>query len=62
MSRIGKSLRIVPRIWWEKEWGVTANRHGVSFGADESALKFHCGDNCRAVCFKWVNDTVCEFQ
>ena len=28
----------------DREWGVTANRYGVSFGDDENVLELESGD------------------
>ena len=36
----------LPGAGGREEWGVTANRYGVSLGADESVPKLYSGDGC----------------
>lgn len=36
-------------VGMRREWGVTSNKYGVSFLADENGLKLDCSDSCTAV-------------
>lgn len=51
MSQVGKSIEIesklaIARNWGEEMWGMTANRHWVSFGDDENTQELDSGDGC----------------
>lgn len=35
---------MVARGWGQREWGVTADEYGVSFGGDENVLQLDSSD------------------